>query len=250
VLSVPVNVATLDMVAESLLEKAKSSQPSYVCVANVHMLVTAKKTADLLSVMNEAALVCSDGMPLVWELRRQGYPQAERVSGPDLVLRVCELAEQDGVPVYFFGGSDRVAGLLEQRLHAAYPRLNVVGLEAPPILPERMQMDSDLVRKIKASGAKIVFVGLGCPKQEYWMHTYVNQLDAVLVGVGAAFDFIAGSKRRAPAWMQSYGLEWFFRLCSEPRRLWKRYLYTNMTYLYLLSKSWFVSSRAVKTRGE
>lgn len=208
----------------------------YVCIANVHMTVTAKTDKDLRLAMEKADIVTSDGMPLVWELRRQGFKEAERVSGPDLMIELCDRAQSEGVSIYFYGGSPSVVKKLEEKLIVRFPGLKIAGIESPPMLPNKPEVDYGVVDKIKASGAGIVFVGLGCPKQELWMHTYSPHIPAVLIGVGAAFDFFAGTVKRAPLWMQKSGLEWFYRLCSEPRRLWKRYLVTNSLFVWY----WFL----------
>lgn len=232
VFSIPVSAGCLESVADQIIHLSSHSSSAYVCVANAHMIVTAKRSPSLLSVMNNAALVCSDGMPLVWELRRKGHKQAERVAGPDLMRSVCKKAEAEGIPIYFYGGSEEVAQLFEEKLKVLYPNLNVAGVEAPPLLPEKPPFDKKLVQRINESGAKVVFVGLGCPKQEYWMAEHSPHLSATLVGVGAAFDFMAGKTERAPHWMQKYGLEWLYRLLQDPGRLWKRYLVTNTLFCF------------------
>ena len=232
VLSIPVSVGCLSSVTNKITRLSLLSRCAYVCVANVHMLVTAKQSSSLLSIINNAAVVCSDGMPLVWELKRAGYKLAERVAGPDLMLSVCKKAELDGLPVYFYGGSKEVARLLQVRLRELFPNLKIAGVEAPPLLPERPSLDKQLVQRINESGAKIVFVGLGCPKQEYWMSVHSPHLLSVLIGVGAAFDFTVGKIARAPRWMQRCGLEWLYRLLQDPRRLWKRYLVTNTLFCF------------------
>jgi len=222
----------LGCVEHRVVELAKMGGRCFVCIANVHMVVTAKLNELLRSAMEAAAIVTSDGMPLVWELRRQGFKDAGRVSGPDLMMELCERAQGEGLPIYFYGGSPSVVEIMKGKLVERFPDLTVAGIESPPMLPDVPEVDQMVVDKIKDSGAKIVFVGLGCPKQELWMHAYSQHIPAVLIGVGAAFDFFAGTVKRAPLWMQKYGLEWFYRLCSEPRRLWKRYLVTNSLFIW------------------
>jgi len=239
VLSAPVNIASLDIVAERILEKARYPHVAYVCVANVHMIVTAERDQSFRKIMNHASIVTSDGMPLVWVLRMQGHKQAERVAGPDLTVKLCERTQDEGIPVYFFGGTTETIEKLKKAVAMRFPRLRVVGYEAPPVLPQHPEVDPKVVARVRASGARIVFVGLGCPKQEFWMEAYSKELNAVLIGVGAAFDFLAGTKCRAPVWMQKSGLEWLFRLASEPGRLWKRYLVTNSLFLWYLIRERF-----------
>lgn len=236
VLKVPITTGTLEIVSEEIIRMASQGRWGYVCVANVHMVVTAKYNFSLFSVMNKAVLVTSDGMPLVVLLKKQGFRCAERVAGPDLMIHVCKLSESAGLPVYFYGGSINAMKILNEKICQLFPSLRLAGVESPPTLANQPSVDLSVVDRINSSGAKIVFVGLGCPKQEFWMHLYTKELDAILIGVGAAFDFFSGEKKRAPAWMQAIGLEWLYRLYCEPRRLWKRYLVTNIQFAWLLLK--------------
>jgi len=223
--------SNLSKMGKLLMLKAKASSSLYVCIANVHMVTTAVKHLNLRESMDAAFVNTSDGMPLVWSLRRQGYKCAERVSGPDLMMELCRESQREGIPVYFYGGLPSVIDKMKEKLKMQFPRLLIAGAESPPMLSDKPEVDLDTAKRIKNSGAKIVFVGLGCPKQELWMHAYSPHIPAVLIGVGAAFDFFAGTVKRAPLWMQKSGLEWFYRLCSEPRRLWKRYLVTNSLFI-------------------
>jgi N-acetylglucosaminyldiphosphoundecaprenol N-acetyl-beta-D-mannosaminyltransferase len=187
-----------------------------------------------MGVMENAKLVTSDGMPLVWSLRRGGFDYAERVSGPDLIAPLLELASKEEMPVYFYGGSEKTATALGKAVAKEFPDLRVAGCESPPKLPLRPVVDPAVVERINSSGARVVFVGLGCPKQEFWMEAYSAHLSAVLIGVGAAFDLTAGTLARAPLWMQRRGLEWLYRLIMEPRRLFKRYAVTNSMFCWYL----------------
>ncbi len=233
VLGARIDAGKMAATVDSIIAQAISGDNEhYICVANVHSVVTARRNAPFKQVLQEAWRVVSDGMPLVWVLWRQ-YPWAERIAGPDLMQRLCDEAQKQNVPVYFYGGSHRHQALLKRRIGAMYPALKVT-FEVPPQIPEEPLFDNAIVEKIKQSGAGIVFVGLGCPKQEYWMHTHAPHIPAVLIGVGAAFDFMAGTKKRAPHWMRQFGLEWLFRLFSEPRRLWRRYFVTNSLFIYYL----------------
>ena len=217
VIGSPTTVGSFRQVADEVIRAAQEGSNGYVCAANVHMVTTARRDADLHAVMEGALLVTSDGMPLVWELRRQGYA-AERVAGPDLTFYLCERAAAEGLPVYFYGSTPAVVGRLVQALEATFPDLVVAGYESPPAMLDRPALDMHASGRIAASGARLVFVGLGCPKQEFWMAAHAPWIPAVQLGVGAAFDFLAGAKPRAPLWMQQRGLEWLFRLASEPRR--------------------------------
>ncbi|WP_426990948.1 WecB/TagA/CpsF family glycosyltransferase [Cupriavidus sp. 30B13] len=174
-----------------------------------------------------------DGAPVAWMLRCLGYPTQERINGPDLMLRYCSHAEQTGESIFLYGGRIETLLLLEQRLKEDFPSLRIAGMHSPPFRKLTEEEDREIVEKINNSGASTVWVSLGCPKQEQWMADHRGRIKAVMIGVGAAFDYHAGTVRRAPLWMQMRGLEWLHRLCSEPSRLWKRYLVTNSIFVGL-----------------
>jgi len=219
-----------------ILSLTQGNCGAYVCVATVHMVMEAYDDRQFRSILNGSEIVTSDGMPLVWGLRLLGLKDAQRVYGPDLTPLVCEQAAQQGIPVGFYGGSPGVLGELLKRLQSRYPRLKVAYSYSPPFRELSIDEKESTVRDIRQSGVKILFVGLGCPKQERWMAEHGGKIDAVMIGVGAAFDFIAGSKPKAPHWIQRAGLEWLFRLGTEPRRLWKRYLYQNPRFIYYFAR--------------
>jgi N-acetylglucosaminyldiphosphoundecaprenol N-acetyl-beta-D-mannosaminyltransferase len=196
------------------------------CVATVHMVMEAWDDPDFRRVVNEAELVTPDGVPLVWSLRALGIPDATRVYGPDLTLAVCAEAARRGVPVGFLGGRPEVLERLVRCLAARCPGLDIAFAHSPPFGP-LAGVDERVAEAIEDSGARVLFVGLGCPKQERWMAAHRGVLSCAMVGVGAAFDFHAGVLPQAPAWLQRAGLEWLFRLACEPRRLWRRYAWHN-----------------------
>ncbi|MEK0083063.1 WecB/TagA/CpsF family glycosyltransferase [Benzoatithermus flavus] len=216
-----------------ILAKACERRSATVCVANVHMVMEAYDSSAYRDQLNAADLVVPDGMPLVWLLRRMGLPMQERVAGPDLMPRLCAAAAAAGIPVGFLGGREHVLRAAVQALRNITPNLDVAFIHAPPFRPLDEAEDVALVERINASGVAILFVALGCPKQERWMHEHRGRVDAVMVGIGAAIDFVAGATPRAPGWMQRRGLEWAFRLASEPRRLAGRYLRHNPRFLWL-----------------
>jgi N-acetylglucosaminyldiphosphoundecaprenol N-acetyl-beta-D-mannosaminyltransferase len=238
VIGLPVTVGDPAKVSREILRRGREGAGGHVCVANVHMLVEARHDPELRQVLDDAALVLSDGMPLVWQLHRHGFAQAEQVRGPDLTVRLCEEAAAAGLPVYFYGGQPKLMAELRAVLEREIPALRIAATEAAPMLPRQPQTDPALVERIRASGARLVLVGLGCPKQEFWMQAHRPHLDAVLVGVGQAFGIIAGQVPEAPVWMRRAGLEWLFRVISEPRRLWRRYLVTNTLFgMFLLREA-------------
>ena len=220
-----------------------SSNPEsrYVCVSNVHVTMESYDSAEYRAIVNGADLVTPDGMPLVWALRLLGVAEATRVYGPTLTVHVLGQAETAGVAVGFYGSSPEVLTGLLRTCERQFPRLRVAFAHAPVFRPLTEAEDAAAVREINDSGARILFVGLGCPKQERWMASHKGRVNAVMLGVGAAFDFLAGLKPQAPAWMQRVGLEWLFRLATEPRRLWRRYAYHNPRFVALLAGQYLKS---------
>jgi N-acetylglucosaminyldiphosphoundecaprenol N-acetyl-beta-D-mannosaminyltransferase len=212
---------------------SKAGESRYVCAANVHVVMTAYDIHTFDDVINRADLVTPDGMPLVWILRLKGVKGQARVYGPTLMLHVLEMAASEKIPVGFYGSTDQTLQKLIIHLRKLYPGLQIAYAFSPPFRSLDQQESTKISQEISASGARILFVGLGCPKQEKWMGEQKGKIPAVMLGVGAAFDFHAGTKSQAPGWMQTIGLEWFFRLIHEPRRLAKRYLYTNPRFILL-----------------
>jgi N-acetylglucosaminyldiphosphoundecaprenol N-acetyl-beta-D-mannosaminyltransferase len=234
VLGVRVNVLDIDRTLDVLDQWITEGYRQYVCVTGVHGVMESRRDETLRQIHNNAGLVTADGMPLVWWSRVQGWHHARRVYGPDLLLACCERSITTGYRHFFYGGAEGVADLLARRLSRRYPGLAVAGTYTPPFRALTPQEDEAVVNLINDATPDVVWVGLSTPKQEYWMAQHVGRLQAAaLIGVGAAFDFHAGLKPQAPRWMQTSGLEWLFRLGTEPRRLWKRYLVNNPAFLWL-----------------
>jgi N-acetylglucosaminyldiphosphoundecaprenol N-acetyl-beta-D-mannosaminyltransferase len=231
VLGVPVDAISFVGAQDSVLAWGHARQSRYVVLANVHVVVTASIEPDFGAVLAAADMATPDGAPVAWMLRRLGYSGQGRVSGPDLTWALLGRCEAENLPVYFFGSSRETLSLLAEKIITAFPELTVAGFEAPPFRPISAEEDAESVERINTSGAGLVFVGLGCPKQENWMLAHRGRVNAVMLGVGAAFDFHAGTVSRAPTWMRDSGLEWLHRLVSEPRRLWRRYLVTNTLFI-------------------
>jgi len=232
VLGMRVDATSYRETAEAIAELVSAGEGGAVCVATVHMVMEAFDDPAFQRIVNAAERVTPDGVPLVWALRWLGVPGAERVYGPSLLPTVCELARERGLSVGFYGASAEVVDELVRRTWRRFPGLEVSFAWAPPHRALDAEEDRKVVDGIAASGTDILFVGLGCPKQERWIADHRSSLDCVMVGVGAAFDFHAGRKPQAPEWMQGAGLEWLFRLGCEPRRLWRRYLYNNPRFLF------------------
>lgn len=236
VLDVGVSAIDMGMALERIEEWIARRERNYVCVTNVHAVMECQTDPALRDILNRAGLVTPDGMPLVWLSRAAGFSHVRRVCGPDLMLEVCRRSEETGWSHFLYGGTEICLDRLERRLRERFPALRIVGAFSPPFRELTLEEDAAIVERINASGADIVWVGLGCPKQERWIATHVGRVAApVMAGVGAAFDFHAGLKRQAPRWMQRAGLEWLFRLSTEPRRLWYRYLIHNSTFVVTLA---------------
>lgn len=231
VLSAQIDILSWGDALSRLHTWAAGQESRYVCICNVHSVVTANQDPAFQSVVNQADMATPDGMPVAWALRRKGFAGQQRINGPDLMWRYCQQAEASGQSVYFYGSTDSTLALLLDKLKVVFPKLIVGGDYSPPFRALTDDEDAAVVERINASGAGVVFVSLGCPKQEMWMAAHRGKIHAVMIGVGAAFDYHAGTIKRAPLWMQNAGLEWFYRLVSEPRRLWRRYLVTNSIYM-------------------
>lgn len=231
VLGTPIDALDWSEAIDQIRDWAAWGQSRYVCICNVHSVVTARHDADFAAVLEKADLATPDGAPIAWMLRRLGAPRQQRINGPDLMWRYCEQAAVSGESIYLYGGSENTLDALRERLLNAFPGLRIAGHYSPPYRALTVEEDADVVDRINDSGASTVWVSLGCPKQEQWMAAHRGRIHAVMIGVGAAFDYHAGTLRRAPLWMQQRGLEWLYRLCTEPRRLWRRYVFTNTRFL-------------------
>lgn len=222
----------------SLLEATpvenNSSRGRYICVTSVHGIMTALRVPALAQILNNADVATPDGMPVVWALRSFGAKNQPRVYGPTLMLELCNQAAAHKHRIYLFGSHSKTLTELESKLLEKFPGLVIAGSYAPPFRPLTPEEQAECIERIKESRAELVFVGISTPKQEAWMADSSTKLPGViLIGVGAAFDFHAGRVKQAPEWMQRAGLEWLFRLGTEPARLWRRYLLTTPLFLPL-----------------
>lgn len=235
VLGVGVSAINMAMALEIIEGWIARRERHYVCVTGVHGVMESQRDRRLRRIHNQAGLVTPDGMPLVWLSRLKGHRHVARVYGPDLMLTLCERSVARGYRHFFYGGAEGVPEQLVANLRRRFPGLQVVGIYSPPFRPLTPEEDEQVVQMINQAAPDIVWVGLSTPKQERWMATHIGRVKApVLIGVGAAFDFLAGRKRQAPRWMQRSGLEWLFRLLTEPRRLWRRYLINNPLFVLLV----------------
>ncbi len=233
VLGVQVSAVNMALALRQIQSWIDLRQCNYVCITGVHGVMESQADEALKRIHNAAGMVTPDGMPMVWINKLRGNSHVGRVYGPDLMLEVCKLGLEKGHKHFFYGGGEGVASLLAEKLQQRFPGIEIAGVYTPPFRPLSEGEDRDVVQTINRSGADIVWVGLSTPKQEHWMSRHLGRLHApVMIGVGAAFDFHAGLKAQAPRWMQKSGLEWFYRLLSEPRRLWKRYLINNPRFCW------------------
>jgi N-acetylglucosaminyldiphosphoundecaprenol N-acetyl-beta-D-mannosaminyltransferase len=231
VLGVPIDVIDWQAALDRLMAWGAARASRYVTICNAHVVVTASRDANYHRVIASSDMATPDGAPVAWMLRRLADPNQPKISGPDLMHELLKTCASRGVSVYFFGSSPETLARLNAAVELNYPGLNVAGSCSPPFRAATDEEDAQQVLDINSSGAGLVFVGLGCPKQERWMAEHRGRVNAVMLGVGAAFDFHAGTVSRAPHWMHRNGLEWLHRLASEPRRLWKRYLVTTTLFV-------------------
>ncbi len=235
ILGIGVSPINMQDALQAIAHWVQNGEQQYICVTSVNGIMESQKNHALCAIHDNAGLVTPDGMPLVWLSRWHGYKDVSRVYGPDLMLAVCQESLMQGYRHFLYGGAEGIPELLAEQLQARFAGLDIVGMYSPPFRPLTAVEDAAIIAQIKQSGADIVWVGLSTPKQEKWMAEHVGKLDtAVLIGVGAAFDFHAGVKKQAPRWLQRSGMEWLFRLLTEPRRLWRRYLIYNPQFVALV----------------
>ena len=241
ILGMRVDITNYRDATQQILHWARLRKSSYICAANVHMTMTAYDKLEFARVINGADLVTPDGMPLVLALRALGVKKISRVYGPTLTLNVCRAAARTGIKIALYGGTAETLTLLGVFLRQHFPGIQIVCQISPPFRPLTFEEDMAYTQQIARSGARIILAGIGCPKQELWMAAHKNRIPAVMIGVGAAFDFYSGRVKQAPCWMQKFCLEWLFRLVMEPRRLWKRYAYNNPRFIFLFVMQWLTS---------
>jgi exopolysaccharide biosynthesis WecB/TagA/CpsF family protein len=244
---VQVSATTYDELVDVITRAASQRASAIVSLHAVHAIVESCRDEHLKAKVNRFDAVGPDGHPVRWALNHlHGLKLADRVYGPELMLRLCRQAAVKSIPIYLYGSTPQVIELLQRQLMARFPGLQIVGAESPPFRPLTPKEDAAVVERINSSGARIVFIGLGCPKQDHFAANHAGAIRAVQVCVGAAFEFHAGTKPMAPQWLQRHGLEWLYRLVCEPRRLWRRYLQTNSIFL----NKWLMTSltRSSSTR--
>ncbi len=234
ILGVDIAVTNMKSVIYFLTKNLERLRGEYVCVSNVHTTVMAYNDPSYRTVQNNAVIAVPDGKPLSLICRMRGYRKAQRVAGPDLMPEILWVSEKEGYTHYFYGSTEQTLHALERNLRKRYPKLNIVGVYSPPFRKLTREEDEAVINRINAARPDFLWVGLGAPKQERWMYEHRGKINAVMLGVGAAFDFHAGTARRAPKWMQEFYLEWLYRLIQDPQRLLKRYLRSNVQFIWLI----------------
>jgi N-acetylglucosaminyldiphosphoundecaprenol N-acetyl-beta-D-mannosaminyltransferase len=238
ILGMRVDATSYENATNNVINWAKEGRSCYVCIANVHMTMEVYDNHAFKKIVNNADLVTPDGMPLVWAQKALGVKNAQRVYGPTLTLHICEAVAKSGIPIGLYGGTPESLNAFSTFLKERFYGINITCKISPPFRQLTTEEDNAYVKQIRDSGAKILFVGIGCPKQELWMAAHKDSIPAVMLGVGAAFDFHSGRIKQAPNWMQQRGMEWLFRLCMEPRRLWKRYFKHNPRFVVFFLMQW------------
>jgi exopolysaccharide biosynthesis WecB/TagA/CpsF family protein len=239
VFGIGISVTNYEQARDAIIAAARERRSFAVSSLAVHGLMESVRDPELARLVNQIDLVTPDGQPVRWAINiLHGAGLKDRVCGPELTAMVCEAAAQQGIGVFCFGSTAQTCERFAAALRDRYPNIRIVGIQSDRFREATPEEDREDVRRINDSGAGIVLVGRGCPRQERWVATHRGRIDGAMMAVGAAFDFLAGNVKRAPVWMQRTGLEWLYRLAMEPRRLWRRYLITNGIFLFLLMREW------------
>jgi N-acetylglucosaminyldiphosphoundecaprenol N-acetyl-beta-D-mannosaminyltransferase len=240
------NVVSHESAIEQINALVKAGNGGYVCFSTVHMVMESHDNRDYGGRVNGADMIIPDGMPLVWMQKLQGAKDANRVRANDLMIMLCAYAEKNGLTVGFYGGQQTVIDAILKRAKIDFPNLKISYAYSPPFRPLTDEEDAEITREINRKKPDLLFMGLGCPKQENWMAAHKNKVDTVMLGVGASFDFYAGNVKESPEWLGRLGLEWLFRLTQEPKRLWRRYLILNPRFVWLAARQLIKSQNRLR----
>ena len=233
ILKTKINVTNMSDTIKYICSHLDELRGKYICVSNVHTTVMSYENEEYRKIQNSAAMALPDGAPLSSYSRRKGYKDAQRGTGPDLMLELFKISMQGGYRHYFYGATEETLAAMRQVLERDYPGIEIAGMYAPPFRETTQEEDEQIIQQINESRPDFIWVGLGAPKQEQWMYHHMGKLDGVLIGVGAGFDYLAGYIKRAPRWMQKMSLEWVYRLLQDPKRLWRRYFTSNVKFICL-----------------
>lgn len=244
IITMGVDRSNLEKATQHAEALGKAGKGAYVCLANVHMCMETYDSTEFRGVVNGADLVIADGRPIYWAQHLLGAEDAEHVRGEDIMNALCKASVAHAIKIGLYGGSSpQVLEQVKEQLEKNFPGILISYAYSPSFSPLTEEEDSELVNAVNSAEINVLFVGIGCPKQERWMAEHKDSLNCVMVGVGAAFDFIAGTKNHAPRWMQKLGMEWFFRLMSEPGRLWRRYLIQNPRFIFYFCRQWIFNKK-------
>lgn len=236
ILGTRINVTSMERTLAYIKSHLEELRGNYICVSNVHTTVTAYEDGAYQNIQNSGAMALPDGAPLALYSKRRGFADAERVTGPDLMLELLKASKKEGYKHFFYGATDETLAAMRAAVERDYPDTCIAGMYAPPFRPLNASEDAAVVSMINQAKPDFIWVGLGAPKQEQWMYAHRGMLCGVSVGVGAAFDYLAGDIKRAPKMMQKLCLEWLYRLLQDPKRLWKRYVTTNLKFIKYIRK--------------
>ena len=230
-----VNIAAINMstLIKYVKDNLRELSGKYICVSNVHTVITAYDDKTYMNVQNSSVLSIPDGGPLSSYGRKHGFKDMDRTTGPDFFYEILKISEENNYKHYFYGSTEDTLKKLKEKLLSEFPKLKIAGMYSPPFRKLTEIEDEDVIKKINSADSNFVWVGLGAPKQEIWMYEHKDKVKGLMVGIGAAFDYFAGNIKRAPMWMQKHNLEWLYRLMQDPVRLFTRYLYTNSKFLFL-----------------
>ena len=245
ILGVNIAVTNMKNPIEYLDAHIKELSGAYICVSNVHTTVTSYNDENYRAIQNRAVIALPDGKPLSVVCRKRGFMEAERVTGPDLMRETFLMSAKKGWRHYFYGSTEETLQALRAALEKTYPGIVIAGMYSPPFRPLTTEEDRQDIDRINQAQADFIWIGLGAPKQERWMAAHQEKVQGLMIGVGAGFDYHAGTLKRAPLWMQNHSLEWIYRLLQDPVRLLRRYLMTNTKYIWLISRE----NRKMKKRG-
>ena len=237
------NVVSHESAIEQINELVKAKNGGYVCFSTVHMVMESHDNAEYGGRVNGADVIIPDGMPLVWMQKLQGAKDANRIRANDLMIMLCAFAEKNDLTIGFYGGQQTVIDAIKERAKTDFPNLKIVYAFSPPFRPLTDEEDAEITAEINCQKPDLLFMGLGCPKQENWMAAHKEKVSAVMLGVGASFDFYAGNVKESPEWLGKLGLEWLFRLTQEPKRLWRRYLILNPRFVWLATRQLLKSEK-------
>lgn len=247
VLGMQIDELDYDAILKQVRRWTTQQASRYICISNVHMVMESYDDESLRAIINDADLVAVDGVPVIWTSRWLGLRRQSRVFGPELTIKLCEMAARDGIPVGFYGSTPEVACDLRRRVIDRFPKLQIPFCYSPPFRVLTDGEDKSICDAISRSGAQILFIGLGCPKQERWMGEHRSRITATMVGVGWAFDILAGRSKPAPAWIQKSGMEWLYRLVHNPQKLWRRHLKHNPRFVFLIVARMLMGRREAST---